>query len=133
MSTVRGIRNNNPGNLEYNAGIQWQGQTGQDADGYCQFDTMVNGIRALRIDLQNAQAMHGRNTVYDIIVNFSATDQEVYAANVAHALGVDEHESIDMQDPQTIHTFINAVITQECGIAGRLAALPYISAGIAAP
>lgn len=132
MSSIRGIRNNNPGNLEYNASINWQGQIGQDADGYCTFDTMVNGIRALRIDLQNAQRLHGRNTVYDIITNFSATDQEAYVANVSKALGVDAHDTIDMSDPDTLNTFIDTVIKQETGEAGYLIALPSISAGLTA-
>lgn len=131
MSSIRGIRNNNPGNLEYNASIQWNGQTGQDANGYCTFDTMENGIRALTLDLQNAQTIHSRNTVYDIITNFSATDQAAYVANVSQALGVDAHDSIDTSDANTIEGLVTAVIKQECGYAGYLVALPSISAGIA--
>ncbi len=131
VSTIRGIRNNNPGNLKYNASIKWQGQTGQDAQGFCTFDTMTDGVRAMAIDLKNAQTIHGRNTVYDIVVNYSLTDQDAYVSNVSAALGVDPHDTIDITDPTTLYDYMTAAIKQESGELGYLAALPVLSTGIA--
>ncbi|HFX8036006.1 TPA: hypothetical protein ACIF5E_004931, partial [Escherichia coli] len=43
---ARGIRNNNPGNLEYSKTNPWVGQTGDDGR-FAKFETPEHGIRAL--------------------------------------------------------------------------------------
>lgn len=46
--TARGIRNRNPGNIDYNPRNDWQGQIGKEPGGrFAIFDTPENGIRAL--------------------------------------------------------------------------------------
>jgi len=125
--TVRGLRNNNPGNIKYNPANQWQGQTGQDADGFVIFDTMVNGIRALAETLRN-YGRQGYNTVQAIISRWSTTDQAAYIANVAAALQVSPSDTLDMTDADTITNLTNAIITQENGFNPLSAAT--IQAGV---
>lgn len=118
-NAVRGIRNNNPTNLE-DAGIRWDGMTGVDADGYLRFATMVAGLRAASKNLANYQNLHGINTVDAAIRRWSKTDQDAYVANVAAALGVDPHEAIDLTDGSTQLGMLRAMIVQENGTAASL-------------
>ena len=66
----RGIRNNNPGNLIYNAAIQWNGQTGSDGR-YAMFNTAVNGIRALMLDIWNDYYKDGKQSLRALIAEYA--------------------------------------------------------------
>jgi hypothetical protein len=112
---TRGLRNNNPGNIKYNANIQWQGQVGEDSGGFVIFDTMTDGVRALALNLYN-YGQDGLNTVQAIITRWSTTDQAAYVANVSAALGVAPTDTLDMTDTTTITNLVNAIITQENGL-----------------
>src|SRR5271154_5472121 len=102
----RGLRNNNPGNIALVAGQNWQGQltqaqveqAGGTWDGeFVQFDTMTDGVRAMIITLSNYINADGvPPDVSDIIGRWSATDQSVYIADVASALGVDPSDTLTM-------------------------------------
>lgn len=60
MSTPRGIRNNNPGNIDFNSRNNWQGQLGVETGGrFAIFDTPENGIRALGKLLINYRGKDG--------------------------------------------------------------------------
>ncbi len=113
VSTIRGIRNNNPGNIKYNAANNWQGQTGQDSAGFATFDTEANGVRAIAVILKNYSHHYGLNTVDGLIRRWSATDQAAYVANVSAALGVGPYDSVDVTDPTTLTALVDAIITQE--------------------
>lgn len=124
---VRGLRNNNPGNIRYNAANNWQGQTGQDAQGFVIFDTMVNGVRALARILYN-YGQAGLDTVQAIISKYSATDQAAYITNVSTALQVSPTDMLNMESADTITNLVNAIIKQENGLDPLTAAT--ISAGV---
>lgn len=116
----RGVRNNNPGNIRISSNA-WQGKVTPNTDGtFEQFDTMVNGIRALAITLTNYQRLYGLNTVRGVITRFSATDQNAYVADVASYLGVDPDDPLDIADPVTLTALVNGIITQENGVVGAL-------------
>lgn len=121
VSTIRGIRNNNPGNIKYNAANQWQGQTGQDSAGFATFDTEANGVRAIAVLLKNYSSHYGLHTVDGLIRRWSETDQDAYVANVSAALGVSSYDSIDITDPATLTTVVDAIIAQEDSRAAELA------------
>ncbi|MDR8284944.1 hypothetical protein FPK77_25135, partial [Acinetobacter baumannii] len=53
-SDARGIRNNNPGNLEASSSNPWVGQTGSDGR-FAKFETPEHGIRALGRNLISYQ------------------------------------------------------------------------------
>jgi hypothetical protein len=119
VSTIRGIRNNNPTNLE-DAGIAWNGMTGVDSGGKLIFATMQDGLNAASKNLKNYAVLHGINTVDEAIRRWSATDQDAYVSNVAAFLGVDSQESIDLVDPNTRANMLRAIIRQEDGGAAAL-------------
>lgn len=56
---ARGIRNNNPLNLEYRPSIQWKGQTGHDGR-YSVFSTPEFGLRA---GMRNMRTMFERDNL----------------------------------------------------------------------
>lgn len=119
-SGARGIRNNNPGNIQQ-SDIPWQGKT-QGADPRFEtFATPELGIRALASNLIAYQEKHGYNTVGSIIGRWApaaengAASTNGYIANVSKALGVKPDEAINVKDPATLKKLTNAIIVQENG------------------
>jgi hypothetical protein len=120
----RGLRNNNPGNIELEAGQTWQGQltqaqveqAGGTWDGtFVQFDTMLDGVRALILTLSNYINVDGvAPDVSDIITRWSETDQAAYIADVSAALGVQATDTLTM-DSATYIALAQAITTQENG------------------
>lgn len=134
VNTIRGIRNNNPGNIKYSESNQWQGQTGQDSNGFATFIDEASGIRAIAVILKNYSRHYSLYTVDGLIRRWSATDQDAYVHNVSASLGVDSHDTIDTSDLNTLTALVEAIITQEDSKAAELALLATgeISAGVSA-
>lgn len=110
----RGIRNNNPGNLEFNQAIAWVGQVGQDADGYLIFDTPQNGARALGHDLRTAIS-EGFNTIATLIAHYAPPSENptaAYEQEVASWGGLEVGSYVQPADATWIAA---AVATQENG------------------
>ncbi|WP_459782394.1 structural protein [Photobacterium sp. R1] len=85
----RGIRNNNPGNIEDN-GTQWRGRVGDDGR-FVIFDTPENGIRALARTLKTYRNKYGLMTVRGIINRWAPpveNDTASYVNHVSNSLGV---------------------------------------------
>lgn len=79
--TPRGIRNNNPGNIEASS-IQWRGQIGQDGR-YAKFDTAVNGIRAMLLEIFDSIERDGDNTLRKLIAQWAPSTENNTAAYIA--------------------------------------------------
>ena len=89
VSTVRGLRNNNPGNIDYNPRNQWQGQTGSDGR-FATFSEPVYGIRAMARILKNDIAA-GKNTIAALISEWapaSENNTQAYIASVSQQTGI---------------------------------------------
>lgn len=87
---ARGIRNNNPLNIEYNAANQWNGQTGTDGR-FATFDTPHNGIRAGARLMRNYDRKYGLNTVRGIVSRWAPpneNDTTAYVSSVAKRSGL---------------------------------------------
>lgn len=119
MSTSRGVRNANPGNIRW--GDAWQGLVApaQRTDpSFCQFTDPVYGIRAMARIFAKYQDAYGLKTVRGIIERWappSENNTESYVANVAHLIGVGPDVSINVHDAATMETLIKAVIQHENG------------------
>lgn len=114
-SAPRGIRNNNPGNIE--AGIGWKGEVGTDGR-FATFATPAHGIRALALNAVNSQRIHGNDTVSELIDRWAPPTENntaAYAAQVAKALGVNPDDPVDLSNPATLAKFTAAVIQHENG------------------
>jgi hypothetical protein len=117
MTAPRGIRNNNPGNLEYHADIPWRGQTGSDGR-FAVFDTAHNGIRALAKQLIVYTEKYGLTTINGAIHRWappSENDSGAYVRAVADALNVDPDEPLDWTQPTILANFVAAIIRHENG------------------
>lgn len=116
----RGIRNNNPGNIDYNPRNQWQGQLPHDVKTearFARFDTPLNGIRALAKLLLNYRKLHGLRTVESLIARWAPStenDTKAYARTVAAAVGVPIQASIHL-DQATLEKLVTAIIHHENG------------------
>ena len=62
----RGLRNNNPGNIRHNPANDWNGMTGQDADGFVKFSGAQYGIRAIGKVIDSYQR-RGKLMLRDVI------------------------------------------------------------------
>jgi len=112
----RGIRNNNPGNLENN-GIDWVGlSVVQDDNRFYQFTKPEYGIRALARVLKTYESKYGLNTVEGIINRWAPPHENnttSYQEHVASVLGVTVNEHFQVSD--NLVPLAEAIIIHENG------------------
>jgi hypothetical protein len=117
-----GIRSRNPGNLRPSS-PPWQGQIGS-ANGFCVFDTMANGIRALCKNLiayqRHPDGRGGRiDTVREAISRWAPgedhNDTEAYIALVCTVLDCNQDDEFDFSDRSFLYWMTIAIGEQENG------------------
>ncbi|MGR7394097.1 hypothetical protein ACU63O_11175 [Klebsiella aerogenes] len=113
----RGVRNNNPGNLEASSSNPWVGQTGSDGR-FAKFETPEHGIRALGRNLISYQRQ-GIDTVGEIINRWAPptdnNDTAAYIKSVCAQLGVKADQPLDASNPDTLQALCAAIIKHENG------------------
>ena len=126
-SQPRGVRNRNPGNIDFNPRNDWQGQIGKESGGrFAIFDTPENGIRALGKLLINYRGKDGMpgvggkgiDTVLETINRWAPAnenDTKAYAAAVAKRLGVGISEPINIKNLATLRGMVVSIIIHENG------------------
>lgn len=116
MTRPRGIRNNNPGNIE-DSGTNWQGLDEPRNDGrFLRFVDPIYGIRAMARVLDTYATKHNLNTVGGIIQRWAPSHENnsaAYAAFVADRLGVRATDRIDVIERRP--ELIAAMIEMENG------------------
>lgn len=122
---MRGIRNNNPGNIRHSA-TRWQGMSAQQTDpAFVQFDTPEYGIHALSKLLDTYASRYSINTVRGIIDRYAPSIENntaAYVNAVAGALGVSPDQRISIKANKS--ALVQAIIKHENG------AMPYSLATI---
>lgn len=128
--TTRGVRNNNPGNIDYNPRNDWKGQLGLELGvpkpRFARFDTPENGIRALGKLLLAYRGKDGMpgvggsgiDTVRETISRWAPgneNDTEAYISSVAKALCVQPNQVINVRLPATLRGLVMAIIRHENG------------------
>jgi hypothetical protein len=111
----RGIRNNNPGNIE-RTGVAWVGMAADQSsdDRFIVFTAPEYGVRAMARILKNYMAS-GYTNVASIINRWAPPTENVtsaYVAAVARKIGVDPNARIDAS---YIPDLIEAIIQHENG------------------
>lgn len=112
--SFRGIRDNNPGNLQYGPG--WLGVVGQDPP-FAIFSDSIYGLRALGTDLMTKMTVDGLVTVTEIISVYappSENDTADYISAVAGDTGLDPNATIPL-DTATLASLIRAIVNHEEG------------------
>lgn len=128
--TARGVRNNNPGNIDFNPRNDWVGQLGLEQGvtkpRFACFDSPENGIRALGKLLINYRGKDGMpgvggkgiDTVLETVNRWAPAnenDTQAYAAAVAKRLGVKPTAPINIKDPATLRGMVLSIIIHENG------------------
>ena len=127
---ARGIRSNNPGNIDYNPRNDWQGQLGIEEGvakpRFARFDSPENGIRALAKLLINYRGkdgmpgvgLQGIDTVRETINRWAPSvenNTDAYVKAVSVEAGVLPNESIDIRDRRILLGVVTAIIKHENG------------------
>ena len=110
------IKQNNPGNIRPTS-IAWLGECGVK-NGFCVYDTELHGIRALAIDLYNANVWDGYKSIAAITNHYAPPFQNnsvEYASIVSKATGVIPSDPISLQDRDIALNYIRGVIIAENG------------------
>jgi hypothetical protein len=115
--TPRGIRNNNPGNIELGRD-QWQGLAPEQSDGrFAQFQSPEYGIRAMGKTLKTYQDKYGLTTPEQMISRWAPpneNDTNAYIQSVAKQAGIDPKKPIDLSKDGS--KLMVAMIQHENGI-----------------
>ncbi len=123
LSTApRGIRNNNPGNIDYNPINKWKGLNPKSPEldsRFCVFISPEYGIRALMVLLRNYEKKYGLNTVRQIINRWAPTHENntsAYMEHVAKMMGVKINECLNLSNRDTLISLAKAIVTHENGV-----------------
>lgn len=121
----RGIRNNNPGNIDFSKANDWLGQLPFDPaieSRFARFDSPQHGIRALAKTLLSYQRKHGLRTVRAMIGRWAPASENntgAYARAVEARLlaeqGVAPGADIDLQSRAIMVCLVQAIIQHENG------------------
>jgi hypothetical protein len=116
----RGLRNNNPGNLEATA-IPWRGKKTPNTDGrFEQFIELRYGIRALMRDIINDIEQDKLDTITKLITAYappSENNTQAYINAVSNATGIGANEKLYPRNTSTLVGLVKAIVSHENGSA----------------
>lgn len=112
----RGVRNNNPGNIE--SGQKWQGAIQSKDSRFLQFETPEYGFRAMARVLRSYQRQYKLNTIRELIGRWAPpheNDTKKYIDFVARKSGLSATQPINLEDDTTLSKVIKAIAQFENG------------------
>ena len=117
----RGIRNNNPGNVEHNSKNNWIGLADPVSDGrYCRFTHPQYAIRAMLWLMLTYQTKYRFRTITQIIERYAPRQDKnattEYIAHVAKRAGIKPNQAISLRDYETAVAVVTAMIEFENGM-----------------
>ena len=126
----RGIRNNNPGNIDFNSRVNWIGQLGDDGR-FIVFDTPQHGIRAIARILKTYRTKYDINSINGIISRWAPpveNDTQSYVNSVSKRVGLLPNAPVD---DLHIPDIIDAIIYHENGQQPYTTAMIYQGVALA--
>lgn len=121
MKTVRGIRNNNPGNIKtycwLSSYVSWNGELtcAENTDGvFCQFKRFADGVRAMIKLLKTYKTKYQINTIDNLISRWDCPTAQHYKDFVSDETGFSISQIIDLHDKDTLKKICTAMIKLEC-------------------
>ena len=132
MALPRGVRNNNPGNIDYNPRNDWQGQIGIEEGvpkpRFARFSEPVWGIRAMAKLILNYRGKDGMpgvgkpgiDTVREVITRWAPGNEnntEAYVQMVAKAMRVQPNDPIQLANRLLLTPMVAEIIRHENGYA----------------
>lgn len=115
-SVPRGIRNNNPGNIEFGTYARRQGATKGDGR-FAIFDTPEEGFQAAE-NLVKSYGSRGINTIEKIVNRWappSENNTQAYINQVVKRTGLPKDIPLDLNNPDIVRKIVNAKIWVENG------------------
>ena len=117
-SDIRGVRNNNPGNLRRLKGVTWVGQRAEQRDpDFVEFVTPEYGIRAMGKVLRSYRNA-GYNTIYKVINRWApesdGNDTKSYIDRVCKDVGILPIDHLRIENPEVIVPLVKSMISVEC-------------------
>jgi hypothetical protein len=126
----RGVRNNNPGNIDFREDTVWEGQLGREKNKgrFVRFDTPEKGVRAMTKILQTYND-RGQRTLKDIIFGIPdkdgvrqmgwapevENDSQGYVDFLVDRTGFKQGEPLDLTDHETLLKVLSGIIRFENG------------------
>ncbi|MFR9545346.1 MAG: structural protein P5 [Rikenellaceae bacterium] len=121
MSTTRGLRNNNPGNIRVSK-TKWQGEVEESTkkdSAFEEFKDMAHGYRALLKLLQNYRKVHNLQTITEIISRWAPpieNNTAGYISRVCKEMGVEEGYVPNINDKEVMCSLAAAISQVENGV-----------------
>ncbi|MCW3480033.1 hypothetical protein OL229_10780 [Neisseriaceae bacterium JH1-16] len=118
-SSMRGVRNNNPGNIR-SGRDNWLGKIGDDG-AFAKFLSPEYGLRAMAMNLRTRARKNG-STVQDVVGAWAPPNENKtadYISFVSSQMGVRPGQKLDLSDRDTIGKMMRSMIQFENG------AMPY--------
>lgn len=116
----RGLRNNNPGNLERTTD-RWKGMSqSQPDDRFITFESMAYGYRALFMVIRTYIRRYGLDTIPLILKRYAPHNEnntDRYIKSVLRQMGASEGTKIDYRDECQMKTLARAITRVENGRA----------------
>lgn len=114
----RGVRNNNPGNIEKSRD-RWKGLAANQPDSrFFTFSEAKWGIRAMARILQNYQKKYGLDTIEQVIDRWAPpveNNTSAYVKAVAKDTGFDKDQKLDLKRHEHLFPLVKAIIRHENG------------------
>lgn len=119
MVVPRGIRNNNPLNIEHKLSNKWLGLAETPSDGrFARFVSADYGVRAAALLLMRYYDVDGLHTLYDIINKWAPGHENnvgAYVGSVSQRMGVGPNEPLNLHDRETMRMLVTAMAKHETG------------------
>ena len=119
IMSVRGLRNNNPGNIRKNS-ERWMHEIIPSQDSaFKQFDSMEWGVRALFHLLNNFRLLYGLDTIEKMIGRYAPPNEnntEAYIKSVSEWSNVSRSSSLTTTNRDVMVPIVEAMIRVETGI-----------------
>lgn len=126
MAISRGLRNNNPLNIEKTkGGNPWLGEIVPSADSrFAQFKSMAYGYRAAFKLLNNYQKSYGLDTIRKMISRWAPSNEnhtDAYVETVSNRSGVPANSRITTTNRDVMVPIVAAMSYVENGVEARMA------------
>ena len=112
----RGVRNNNPVNIEFSPANNWEGQRGSDGR-FVIFSNPAYGFRAGARVLRSYHRQ-GYRTLSQMINRFAPShenDTSNYVRNVSKWSGIGENQTVDVTNSEQLATLLHSMSRMEVG------------------
>lgn len=119
-TTPRGLRNNNPLNIEKTNAKPWRGEIRPSQDPrFAQFESIEHGYRAAFKLLNNYQKLHGCTVLSDFINRWAPpaeNNTSAYLKEVCRRARLEDVSTIDTRDEYTMRKIVAAMHYVENGV-----------------